>query len=136
MRHAWLAPLLLALAPACADEHKFTEGNICLDAGALASFAEGDRLEVVVLLDDCMACPKEFSADCDVEREGGLITLHARGWYTQRSGSCDTCLDLKVGCVVGGLSPGTYTIRSGEHEVKVTLPQAEPPQLDPVCDGL
>lgn len=136
MRHAWLAPLLLVFAPACAEQHYYTEGDVCLDPAAVASFAEGDELEVVVLLDDCMACPKEFTADCDVERKGDVITLHAHGTYTQRNGPCNSCLDLKVGCVVGGLPPGTYTIRSGVHEVEVTLPQADPPKLDPVCDQI
>lgn len=136
MRHAWLVPLLLVFAPACAEQHNFSEGEICLDAPALASFAEGDELEIVVLLDDCMACPKDFTVNCEVERDGDTINLLAAGSYTQRSGPCDSCLDLKVGCVVGGLSPGTYTIRSGDNELQVTLPQADAPQLDPVCDRL
>lgn len=136
MRHAWLAPLLLVFASACAEHHNYVEGDICLDPAALSSFAAGDELEIVVLLDDCMACPKDFAADCEVDRNGDVIDLHAHGSYTQRRGPCDTCLQFKVACVVGGLSPGTYTIRSGDNQVEVTLPQADPPQLDPVCGEL
>jgi len=136
MRYAWLVPLLLVFASACAEQHNYSEGEICVDAPALASFAAGDEVEFVVVLDDCMACPKDFTANCDVERQGSTITLHAGGVYTERSGPCDSCLTLSIACVVGGLEPGNYTVRSGDQTLEISLPQAEAPKLDATCDAV
>ena len=55
--------------------------------------------------------------------------------YQPRTGGCDSCIILKTGCTVGGLEPGTYTIRSGSESLTVTLPSPDPVDLDPVCAG-
>lgn len=132
----WHVPLGLALLGlACGGPQTFTEGAICVEAGALADFQEGDALALEVILDDCMACPKDFGAGCDVSRDGDIITVNAHGRYSPRRGPCDSCIVLKTACNVGGLSPGTYTIRSGDNELEVTLPGPDPAQLDPLCGG-
>lgn len=135
MRYAWFAPVLAVLASACASPERYDEGVICLDPAAPADFKDGDPLELTVILDECMHCPKEFNAGCDVSREGNEITLDVSGIYKPRTGGCDACIILKTGCTVGGLSAGTYTIRSGSEELTITLPSPDPVQLDPVCAG-
>jgi hypothetical protein len=134
MRYAWLAPILvLASASACAEAHRYEEGTICLDPAAPADFQDGGALELTIILDDCMRCPKEFDARCDVHREGQVITVEAGGFYEPKTGGCSSCIELKTSCTVGDLPLGTYTIRSGSEELKVTLPSPDPVQLDPLC---
>src|SRR5690606_40692722 len=132
----WLAPLGLALLGlACAQPQSFTEGAICLDAVAVADFADGDELQLEIILDDCMACPKDFRAGCQVSREGDEITVHAHGEYSPRRGPCDSCIALKTACNIGGLPQGTYTIRSGDNTRGLTLPAPAPVTRDPLCAG-
>lgn len=132
---SWLVIPGLALLGllACAEPHTYTEGAICLEQAALADFEDGDLLALEVILDDCMACPKDFGAACEVSRDGDIVTLDARGSYTPRRGPCDSCITLKTACNIGGLSPGTYKIRSGDNELELTLPAQAPVALDPLC---
>lgn len=135
MRHAPLLALSLALA--CGATNTFDEGTICLaDADAPATFQAGDDLELRVILDDCMSCPKDFHADCASSRDGDTINLSAGGsWKRDNVGACPAvCLELSATCVLRDLEPGTYTIVSGSNKLTVTLPSTDPVAQDEACN--
>ncbi|HEY8376815.1 MAG TPA: hypothetical protein VIK91_10015 [Nannocystis sp.] len=135
MRYAWPVPLLAVLASACPSPEHYDEGIICIDPDVPANFQEGDVVSFTVILDECMHCPKEFNAACSVTRDGDEITLDVGGYYKKRQGGCEACIILKTACEIGGLSPGTYTVRSGSHKLVVNLGSDDPVELDPACDG-
>lgn len=128
--------LLLAVIPACGAPHEFDEGEICIAPSVVAEFEAGDDLTFEVILDSCIdACARGVESSCDVRVEGDVIHLDATGSY--REGGSRVCVAvcgvLSAQCVVPDLSPGTYTVRSGEFELSLTLPAAEPPALPDSC---
>jgi hypothetical protein len=131
-----LLPLLLILTPACRPGTEFDQGDICVDPGVVAEFAAGDAITFEVVFQECIsACARDVETACDVRVEGDTIWLDASGSYKEsaRRTCVALCAELSAECEVPDLAPGTYTVRSGDHELVVTLPSAEAPELASTC---
>ncbi|MBZ5709143.1 hypothetical protein [Nannocystis pusilla] len=131
-----LLSLLLVLIPACGSPNQFEEGDVCVDPSLVAMFEAGDAITFEVVFEECIsACARRVETACDVRVEGDVIFLDARGSYREPGpGACIAlCAQLEARCEVPDLAPGTYKVRSGDHELTVTLPSAEPPDQPDSC---
>ncbi|MBL9106201.1 MAG: hypothetical protein JNL82_35085 [Myxococcales bacterium] len=132
-----IAPLLCLLALAACGPESYFEGPICPKPEALAEFMDGDNLSIEVILDDCPpGCGGNSSVSCEATRMGDEIDLDARGTYQKKggNGSCAAvCVPIVATCNVAGLDAGTYTINSGSHSLKITIPSDDPPNYEAAC---
>lgn len=133
-------PLLILtfLLGACGDRAYF-EGAICPAADEVAMFADGDDLKLQIVFEDCLpGCGGNTFTECDVVRDGDTIEIDARGSYDKKGGNgacAAVCRPLIATCVIGGLDVGTYTINSGTHSLRLTLPSDDLPELESLCDS-
>lgn len=131
-----LAPLLLAAACTTGATQEFREnqGAVCaLSSQGRAwteaqSFEEGAALQLQYFVDQCLSssCDTERSATCTAVVEGNVIQVETRAqWQGPPStgAACTTdCGLLTASCATPPLAAGEYTIRSGDHEVAITVP--------------
>jgi hypothetical protein len=132
-----ITPLLFTLTLGACSPNSYFEGAICPKPEVIADFAEGDDLEVEILLEDCLpGCGGDSQTECHVTRDGSTIDIDAQGVYKKKgaNGACAAvCQPLVATCVIGNLSAGTYTLNSGSHTLEITLPSDDPPKYESIC---
>ena len=141
-----LPALVLALTAACTanpdvDPHAVQTaegGRICPLPEQLARFTEGAEFTVRVLVAECISqCAREVVATCSTRiAPDRTLTLDARAtWLPARGGEMcpSSCKRVFADCPILGLTPGTYSLRSGVHSLSLDLPSTSPPVVDPSC---
>lgn len=130
---------LCALLPACQSKDAATHRDVGSACVALESsepvffdqcqsqeLAAGSALRIDVDFALCLSssCDRLVRADCEVTRDGTVITVTARADVeSEVGGSCtDDCGSVNASCTLGELPEGSYELRYGDATLTFDVP--------------
>lgn len=125
---------MLALAACSSEVRRENQGAVCVVSSEASEwtdeqdFVAGSPLHFRYFVDECLSstCNVDRVSSCSVSVEGAVIHVETQARWSVTQWAAETCTDdcqrLTAKCETSALPDGTYTIRSGAHEVAFTIP--------------